>query len=236
MLTIEGQEGRPTLWVGSSLRQFGINPYGDPLFRVVWAPSRTMLVGGKHTVRDGAVANDAQLAANNGRDNSVRHEWVGYKHYPRYPGVNEYVLEAWLSPVQYGGTPRQWELQQTDEETGLLVLGPYPQRGEYDVKWYFGQEYPTVSQVEKMIQVIFAGDRYTSAEKKAAMVEADKKAHLERVARNKDIILDALPGHGLNPSSSHPGKKRPEDYALRVSANDLGFPTQNNTIFTRRSR
>ena len=238
MLTIEGTESTPQLWVGGSLRKFGINPYGEPLFRVVRSSTITFLVGGKHTVREGEIPNDSQLAANQGRDNSIRHEWVGYKHYPKYAaGYGAYVLEVWLSPFEFcKTTPEGWALQFRDEETGLLTLGPYPSRGVYEYRWDFGQGYPTVQAVESIIGMLIAGGNYTAAEKKAAILKSEEKDKLDRINRGKEIILESLPAHGFNPSSSHTGKKRPEDYKMRYSAQDLGLPVGNNKVFTRRSK
>ena len=33
-------------WAQGALAKFGVNPYGEPNFRVIWRPSRTKIVGG----------------------------------------------------------------------------------------------------------------------------------------------------------------------------------------------
>lgn len=238
MLTIKGEDKKPQLWVGASLRHFGINPYGEPIWRVIWAPSRMRIVGGKHTERDSKMPNDRELKAAGGHDHSIIREWVGYKWYPMYPKKQCYVLEKWLSSVEYGGTKRVYEETQTDGETGLLVSGPYPERGEYFLSFAFSEGgCPTVSAVETKIQQVMYGRRYTQEEIKQAMIEADRKERLSMVNRAKDIILDSMPAFGLGSASTNPARKRPEDYKLRYSAADLqkkmGFPAGGNKIFTK---
>jgi hypothetical protein len=237
LLTIKGEDKKPQLWVGCSLKHFGINTYSEPLFRVVWAPSRMRLIGGKHTERDSKPLSDRELKAAGGHDNSIVREWVGYRWYPMYPRKQCYVLEKWLSPFEYGGTKKTYEMQQTDAETGLLVSGPYPERGEYFLSHEFPEGYPASSAVESVIQMVLYGRKYTLEEKRQAMIEADKRERLALKKRNTDIILDSMPAFGLNSASTNPGRRKPEDYKLRYSAEDLqnklGFPIGNNKLFTK---
>lgn len=235
MLTIQGEDKKPQLWVGGSLRNFGVNVYGEPLFRVVWAPSRMRLIGGKHTERSGKMASDREMKAA-GRDLSVTREWVGYKWYPLYPRKQCYVLEKWLSPIEYGGTKETYELQQKDAETGLLVSGPYPTRGEYFECHQFPEGYPAFSAVESVIRLILFGRTFSIQEKKAAIVEADKRERLALVKRGTDVILDSQPAFGHVAASMpkpNPARKKAEDYKLTYAAEDLGLPVGHNKVFTK---
>ena len=231
MLSIRGQEKKPQLWVGASLRKFGINTYGEPLFRVVFSDSRTQKVGGKHTERSKKPASTAEIVANDGKDN-YDSEWVGYKYYPLYHGKHCYVLEKWLSSVDFGGTPKLWEIQQTDPETGLLVCGPYPSRGEYLGIHFFSPGYPSVSAVEAVIGMVLAGSNYTPAQKKEAMLKSQEREDLSRRNERLDKLKDAMPAFGFVPASTNPRRKNAEHYG--VGQTPRGFPQQQNKVFTRK--
>jgi len=233
MLNIIGEDKPVQNWVGTSLRHFGITPYGESLFRVIWAPSRMRMIGGRHTVRDGKPQIDRDVVANGGRDNSVVREFVGYKWYPMYPRKQSYILEKWLSPVEYGGTRENYETQQRCAETGLLVSGPYPERGEYFFCYEFPDGYPAVSAVESIIRLILFGRNFTIREKRDAILEADKREQLSIRKRATDVILDSLPAFGLKAANTNPSRRKPEDYELKYSANELGLPVGNNKIFTK---
>lgn len=93
-----------------SLTKYGLNPYGQPLFRIVFAESRRNLVGGKWP------------------DGSIEYRWE-----PTYDQVKEpWVMEKWLSAWDFTlCTKRTWDLTHVDPASGWLLLGPYPDRGEY---------------------------------------------------------------------------------------------------------
>ena len=93
-----------------SMVKYGLNPYGEPLWRVVYAPSVKKLVGGRFS--DG---------------------YVGYRARKAYEHLgNCWVLEKWLSGWEF---TRQHESDYVDSvkdsATGLLLTGPYPSRGIY---------------------------------------------------------------------------------------------------------
>ena len=85
----------------------GLNRFGEPNYRAVWGWNRLTPIGGRWADK-GVV--------------EVRTE-------PKYPQVNRWHIEKWCPPEMYG-TREQWELETTEE--GVLALGPYPSRGEYE--------------------------------------------------------------------------------------------------------
>jgi hypothetical protein len=233
MLNIQGEDKKPQFWVGASLRHFGTNPYSEPIWRVIWAPSRMRMIGGRHTERDSKPSPDREILAR-GRDISVVREWVGYKWYPMYPKKECYVLEKWLSSVEYGGSKASYEASQRDPDTGLLVCGPYPERGEYfGAFWFPSGAYPAASAVEAKIRQIAFGKTFSYDEHRRANLEAEKKERRDLVNRGKEIILDSLPAHGLRATDRNPARRKPEDYKLRYAAEDLGLPVGHNKTFTR---
>lgn len=230
MIRIDGEEPKVGLWTGASLTGFGTNPHGDPVWRVVWAPSRYFLFGGKHVSHYGGTA--------------IACEWVGYKWLPLYAGMEHYVLERWLSPGQYmtgekDGTCTQemWEQRHRDPETGLCSLGPYPSKGVYfGPMWEFTLGYPSFDAIEAAIHLIEAGDRYTKAEKLAAMVKAQEIEQEAGVQKVYEKIMEKMPVFDLDAGvSGQPARPKAEDLPQKLSAEDVhrmtGMPVGRNKLF-----
>ena len=91
-------------------RAGGINPYGEPRFKLVWGQSETIRTGG-YFAKDG---------------------FVGYRNIPAAQRTACWVIMMWVPP-QLTGTPELWYRENRDEQTGLSDLGQYPHRGHYRV-------------------------------------------------------------------------------------------------------
>ncbi len=91
-------------------RQGGTNPYGEPVFKLVWSECATARAGG-YWARDG---------------------FQGYRDF--LVGGKEpcWLLMMW-KPAQDFGSPARWYYQHRDEATGLQELGGYPFHGQYVV-------------------------------------------------------------------------------------------------------
>lgn len=99
----------------------GLNPHGQPLFRVMRGADRMTLIGGAWKDYD-----------NNG--NFLR-ETVEVRNVPKYPDALErYIFEGWMPPENYG-TEQEWKEQFTRIIGGNVIeeLGPYPRHGEYEL-------------------------------------------------------------------------------------------------------
>ena len=206
-IRIDGEEPPVGLWTGASLKSFGDNPYDEPIWRVVWAPSRRFLFGARHA--DG---------------------WLGYRWFPLYTGMDYYILERWLSPGQYmtgekdgDCTQEMWEARNRDPETGLCQLGPYPNRGVYfGPMWEFQHGYPAYGAVTAAINLIVAGDQYTRAEKYQAILKAQEIEKEAGINRMKEKIMEKMPIHDLNAGvSGSPGRKKAEDMTEALTAADV---------------
>jgi hypothetical protein len=90
------------------LKKFGFNQYGQPIFRVVWGPSRTKILGGFW-------------------EDVARHE---YRRTPKYGLQPRWVLERHLPASRYG-SPRTWD-RDTITNDGFYGVGPFPVHGEYE--------------------------------------------------------------------------------------------------------
>lgn len=94
----------------------GVNPYGEPLWKIVWGQTATFTAGGvwEHDHFFGY----RQLMMSNGAiDGEGEPCWM--------------VLE-WRPPEKYGSAGMYY-FENRDEYTGLQTLGEYPYRGRYEV-------------------------------------------------------------------------------------------------------
>jgi len=91
-------------------RAGGTNPYGEPIFKIVWAQYETQRTGG-YWARDG---------------------YLGYRDF--LIGGNEpcWMLMMW-KPAAAFGSPERWYWHHRDEATELQELGEYPYSGQYVV-------------------------------------------------------------------------------------------------------
>jgi hypothetical protein len=214
-------------WVERELRRFGTNVFGEPLYRVVWGETRLELVGGLWEDRDGQpeakrVMNDKGET----RDINLIREVPEYRWIPKY-GIPRWILEKWLPPEHYGSMII-WEATR-DEASGLLPLGPFPHRGEYEHSFTFeanGQYIPlTPEVVAGVARLIEAGRTYTRSQKKAALESARAKKRKDWENRVDDIVKDSQDAFGGNACSGdlvHGDKKRTaDDIRFDITAEDL---------------
>jgi hypothetical protein len=201
---VQGNNQDPVLWTGGSLERFGQNPYGQNIWRVVWGPTRLYLVGGRWTDRE---------------EGKITRQVDEYRWIPRYGDADGWVLEKWLSAVEFAGSKEAWDMQNLDPETGLEQLGPYPVRGEYESAWKF-PTYPTASAVELVIQMIQYGkQKYNQADIRAAHRQALEAREKERGENLEAMIRDAMPAFPLRGLSGSPYRSAPDP--LRLTTKDL---------------
>lgn len=229
---IRGEQGKPRLWQGSSLRHFGTNPYGGNLWRVVWAPSRKWLAGGMWQDRSQRPATDSEIVIV-GRDNYDRRV-AEYRWIPKYM-QKCWVLERWLSPIQYAGTPEAYALTQWDEEAKLYTLGPYPERGEYEYCGDFTEGEPSYTQIETVINLILAGEKYTRKEKETAIRADEELKQKQALDRAWEIFKESQGAFNNQASSVNPAKKTAEKVRFDYSAEDVSagvLPVGDNKFST----
>ena len=218
MLVEIGQGKTPQHLPIGSLKSLGINPRGEALFRVVWSDSITYVVGAAH-LKEGADFHTPQQLKLLDKTDDVRE--IGYKQLPYYPNVHAWVLERWMSPLAFTGcTPEQYLERYVDPATGLLTLGPYPDRGVYERCFVFPSE-PTRTTVENVIVRIKAGWNYSYAEHRVANREAAEKKEKEQFSHLKDVFQDSQQAFKNQPTNIRPGKRTKDKVKIRYSAEDL---------------
>ncbi len=111
----------------------GLNPYGQPNFKIVWCQSETMWQGGYWKVNDDLNEN----------------YFIGYREVLLGDGLPYWLLLQWVDsgkclemPFLEAESPEDWYNNNLDPETGLSILGEYPYEGSYQVvmplvhKWF----------------------------------------------------------------------------------------------------
>lgn len=95
-------------WFQDELTRIGgVNPYGEPIFKLVWSTEPRRVIGGKF--KDG---------------------YVGYRLRPEMLGTPAWALMVW-EPREMMGSPLRWDQDYRDEETGLSDIGGFPKHGRY---------------------------------------------------------------------------------------------------------
>lgn len=182
---------------------FGKTPFGDNLYRIVYAQSRRHLVGGRWV------------------DGELGYHWV-----EKYPQIQAaWILERWHSAMEYTGCSQtQWDSTYVDPNSGWLLLGPYPSRGEYDMVWQFEQGVDADS-LDKIIAAINHG-RTRSYEEIRRWHKADyEKDQLSVKNASRDEICDVITAFGNAPMSSARVSRGTKTAAILRSAEELGLPT-----------
>lgn len=229
-IPIRGEQGKPKV-LQVSLRSFGVNPYGENLWRVVWGPSRKYIVGGAWQDRYGEIPLDSELIAKDGHDSSFVREVIEYRWIPKYPET--WVLEKWLSPLQYAGTPAQWAMTQADATAKCMTLGPYPARGEYEACYAFppGTGEPSFSTVVSVIDMLVYGANYSPAERKQAIQAVQDGKKWDWRNKCEAIFKDSQGAFNNASSNVNPSKRTADKVKLDIMADDLPLPSGENKFF-----
>lgn len=97
----------PQLYADFLRREGGVNPFGQPMFRLVWGPSTTRTIWGQ--MEGGYCGQHIEL---------------------KYGPDPIWHLEMWKPPELFG-TPEYWYSLNYDPITGLHINGDYPFSGDY---------------------------------------------------------------------------------------------------------
>jgi hypothetical protein len=135
----------------------------------------------------------------------ILREVAEYRRVPRYGSLQRWVLEKWCPPEMYG-TPELWDEENLDENSGLLTLGPFPNRGEYEHVYTFevnGQYVPLNSSTLEAICYLVEKSRESSfREKKNALEEQQARENRALLSRQEDILKDARGAFNNQPMSA----------------------------------
>lgn len=185
------------------MARFGTNPYGDPLYRIIFAPSRRNLAG----------------------DES------GFRWIPTYRRLGDvWVLERWHSPEQFCRMSRErWDRE-------MLILGPYPDRGEYAHVHTFFPVLPDHCNLDKLITWIEAGQKTSYQDNHDAIREHYDHETKARQSTVEAMTRDLYPAFGATAMSSAKVSRGTKHLPNLKSANELGLPTGNNKFLQLRGK
>jgi hypothetical protein len=206
-----------TLLPGTPMKRFGINPFDEPLYRVIFSDSRTDMVGGCWP--DGVKE---------------------YREVPRYPDIHSWILEKWMSGMDYAGTKEAYEASQLDVASNLYTCGPYPSRGEYQICYVFPHQ-PGDGMIVQIITAIKLSRDVHPAHQKQAYADA-----YAQQARDKDNRMDAIVDDAMGafsrasavvsaaqgPKGTRQGWKRSADMPLERWGQSAPLPTRDNYFGT----
>jgi hypothetical protein len=144
------------------LSEFGKNPAGLSIFRVVWGPSRLEKIWFRETKQ--------------------------VQDLLRYPNCEEWVLEKWMSGLDYAGTPTAWAELQRKSPINL----EYPTDGEYAECMRFPNN-ESVSMAKKAVELLVYGKtNITEAERRIALKLREELKEKDLDQKTSDMIKDAL--------------------------------------------
>jgi hypothetical protein len=84
-------------------RELGTNMFGEPLFRLIWGQTQTLVMGFSGGYRERLVQFDMPC----------------------------WVIQRWRSPNEYG-SPEMYYTETFEEESKLYITGEYPWKGRYE--------------------------------------------------------------------------------------------------------
>lgn len=191
-----------------SMKRFGVNPHGESLWRVVFAPSVKKIVGGKFA--DG---------------------FTGYRVRPSYQHLGPvWVLEKWISAFQHTQmTEARYEQQYKDLETGLIPTGPYPSRGTYSFCEALNGN-PADINFDWIIGYIRKGERNDPAQNAKVLLDNMERQEKADAAERFDRCKEMLPAFGIRATSYRGHVKATKSAPIMKSANELGLPKSGPSV------
>lgn len=160
----------------------GLNPLGEPMYRMVWGEARLSWMSGFFVDTD--------------EHGNFLRRVADRRLEPKYPKRDRWHLEVWLSAEKYCGcSPEEFALRTSQYEAGHAIEPfPYPSRGEYEsIKACEDLEgnkmEPSASWITHAIDLHKARLLLSRAER-----QAENEAIAQRTRRDidnqKDAILD----------------------------------------------
>lgn len=179
----------------------GKNPFGENLWRIVYAASVMEMIGGRWP------------------DGREEYRWV-----PKYDEPNirtKWILEKWRSGWEITKcSPEVYDYTYKAPGSELLINGPYPHRGDYEAVHVFDASVPADGGIDWLIGNANQAHNTTLNQKRLVRQEAYQKEEKDKKQRNMDRIMDLLP----NPNGAT-FLKHQKSTVFR-SANQLGLPTE----------
>ena len=184
------------------MSRYGLNPYGENLYRIVYAPSVRKMVGGKFA--DG---------------------YTGYRSRPAYRHIGPYwVIEKWISAFELTRmTEEQYRSAYIDKATGLFPTGPYPSRGVY----YYCETLscnPSEANIDKLVMWLEHSKHVDPAQNQRQLLDEIDQAEKADAAHRLDWAKDKNRAAGIRAANFGGMVKAQKSYPMEKSATSLGLP------------
>lgn len=222
-------------WLQAILnRRYGTTPYGEPRYRLVWAPSRLERSGGVWTDWDASVPVQERQAAlrregeaagalieRNASTHGVVRRVAELRRVSKYPGEECWLIERWLPASAYG-TREQWYAPAAEGGTllwaggeSIPACGAYPEYGDYEdigARMYW---YPTEQNVVTAVDAVERSREQLPASAWGRALRRTYRAQQEQEQRDRDydaqaqaLFDDAEHAFGGAPMVGYGGTKR----------------------------
>lgn len=182
--------------------RYGLNPHGEPLWRVVFAPSVKKIVGGRFA--DG---------------------FLGYRARPAYRHIGpHWVLEKWISAYDLTKqTEAQYNEREQDAVTKLFPTGPYPHRGVYHYCETLSCT-PDNANFDKLIAWIAKGKLNRPQDNARALMETMEREEKADENKRLDWARNKQSAFGIRAANLGGHVKKTKSAPMMKSANELGLP------------
>lgn len=217
-------------WLSALIvRRYGRTVFGEPRYRLVWAPSRFERSGGEWVDwLEGSTAKERQAGAVQPWRRRTELRWVR-----KYPGEACWLIERW-APASAFGTPERWYRPVAEGGTVLSTatgpigsLGDYPQFGDYEdigarMTWYPTERHVTLAiDVAERQRALLAATEAGRARHRVERAEREQEQRdREFDALAADVFDDASPAFAGAPMVGYGGSHRP---ALVEMAERIGI-------------
>lgn len=217
---IHGVERAPKSVADYLLKKGGKNPFGEPNFRVVWAPGRMRMRGGRHqdwdkslhvNERGGLVRTESGLMVPSTCKPS--RVFVGVRQVRKYlEFASGWVMERWVPSLYYRGK-EEWDSHVVPGTT-IPFGGPYPTFGDYEMCHYSPtQDIPSITELQNAIdRCEFARESHQASTHQALLERAnqDEWEYNEQLRKEREEVeaytLDFL--KTINSTSLQMGRHR----------------------------
>ncbi len=182
------------------LKRLGTTPFGDALFRVVYAPSVRKVVGGQFA--DG---------------------YIGYRQPKAYPHLKGWIIEKWLSAFDDTRMTESMYENAYKDEHGLLLTGPYPTRGRYVLCEELSGNFPSFGQVEKIVTLLVKARNNDPCKNAQVLMNDLDRQEKHAAAERLDRCKDANRAFGIRAASYRGHVKATKTAPMPLSAEQAGL-------------
>lgn len=188
----------------------GLNPFGEPMFRVVWGWNRLHPIHGQWS--------GMHVDVGDGREIDLETPIIETRMEPKYLPADRWHLEMWRPPEDYG-SPETWGKLGREVIGDMTVdtSGPFPSRGEYELCYVLstnlmisGDFLELEGPVVEMLVLLIVKSRketLTQHQRESAIRQRIERERKARIQETCDALIDATPAFFDKPASMSYGPK-----------------------------